>query len=345
MKIAFITGITGQDGSYLSELLLEKDYIVFGLIRRSSNFNTQRIQHIFGNPKLNLRYGDLTDIVSIINILNEIKKLEPEVIEFYNLAAQSFVGTSFRSPLNTSNITGLGTLRILETIRSINPKIKFYQASSSEMFGDVLEKKQNEKTPFNPQSPYAIAKVLGHYSTVNYRESYNLFAVSGILFNHESPFRGEEFVTRKIIIGLINIINQKQKYLELGNIYAKRDWGFAKEYVEIMWRMLQNRKPRDYVVSTGKTYSVKQFIDESTKYLKIKTKWIGKGLNQKLINKKNNRVIIKINKKYFRPSEVNYLRGDSSKAQKELKWKPKTDLKKLVKIMIDEEIKNFNFLS
>ena len=265
--------------------------------------------------------------------------------EVYNLAAQSFVGTSFSSPINTSNITGLGVLRILECIRNNSPKTKFYQASSSEMFGDVLEKKQNEKTPFNPQSPYAIAKVLGHYSTVNYREAYNLFAVSGILFNHESPFRGEEFVTRKIIIGLINIINQKQKYLELGNIYAKRDWGFAKEYVEIMWKMLQNKKPRDYVVSTGKTYSVKQFIDESTKYLKLKTKWIGKGLNQKLINQDNNKVIIKINKKYFRPSEVNYLRGDSSRAQKELKWKPKTNLKKLVKIMIDEEIKNFNFLN
>ena len=339
-KTALITGISGQDAAYLAEFLLKKNYKVIGSDRRSARNSQWRLKRL--NIHNKIIYEDL-ELGELYEAERLFKKYKFD--EVYNLAAQSFVGTSFSSPINTSNITGLGVLRILECIRNNSPKTKFYQASSSEMFGDVLEKKQNEKTPFNPQSPYAIAKVLGHYSTVNYRESYNLFAVSGILFNHESPFRGEEFVTRKIIIGLINIINQKQKYLELGNIYAKRDWGFAKEYVEIMWRMLQSRKPRDYVVSTGKTYSVKQFIDESTKYLKIKTKWIGKGLNQKLINKKNNRVIIKINKKYFRPSEVNYLRGDSSKAQKELKWKPKTNLKKLVKIMIDEEIKNFNFLS
>ena len=339
-KTALITGISGQDAAYLAEFLLKKNYKVIGSDRRSARNSQWRLKRL--NIHNKIIYEDL-ELGELYEAERLFKKYKFD--EVYNLAAQSFVGTSFSSPINTSNITGLGVLRILECIRNNSPKTKFYQASSSEMFGDVLEKKQNEKTPFNPQSPYAIAKVLGHYSTINYRESYNLFAVSGILFNHESPFRGEEFVTRKIIIGLINIINQKQKYLELGNIYAKRDWGFAKEYVEIMWRMLQNRKPRDYVVSTGKTYSVKQFIDESTKYLKIKTKWIGKGLNQKLINKKNNRVIIKINKKYFRPSEVNYLRGDSSKAQKELKWKPKTDLKKLVKIMIDEEIKNYNFLS
>ena len=339
-KTALITGISGQDAAYLAEFLLKKNYKVIGSDRRSARNSQWRLKRLNIHNKIIYEDLELSELYEAERLFKKYK-----FDEVYNLAAQSFVGTSFSSPINTSNITGLGVLRILECIRNNSPKTKFYQASSSEMFGDVLEKKQNEKTPFNPQSPYAIAKVLGHYSTVNYRESYNLFAVSGILFNHESPFRGEEFVTRKIIIGLINIINQKQKYLELGNIYAKRDWGFAKEYVEIMWRMLQNRKPRDYVVSTGKTYSVKQFIDESTKYLKIKTKWIGKGLNQKLINKKNNRVIIKINKKYFRPSEVNYLRGDSSKAQKELKWKPKTNLKKLVKIMIDEEIKNFNFLS
>lgn len=339
-KTALITGISGQDAAYLAEFLLKKNYKVIGSDRRSARNSQWRLKRLNIHNKIIYEDLELSELYEAERLFKKYK-----FDEVYNLAAQSFVGTSFSSPINTSNITGLGVLRILECIRNNSPKTKFYQASSSEMFGDVLEKKQNEKTPFNPQSPYAIAKVLGHYSTVNYRESYNLFAVSGILFNHESPFRGEEFVTRKIIIGLINIINQKQKYLELGNIYAKRDWGFAKEYVEIMWRMLQSRKPRDYVVSTGKTYSVKQFIDESTKYLKIKTKWIGKGLNQKLINKKNNRVIIKINKKYFRPSEVNYLRGDSSKAQKELKWKPKTNLKKLVKIMIDEEIKNFNFLS
>ena len=339
-KIALITGISGQDGAYLADFLLKKKYKVIGSDRRSARNSQWRLKRL--NIDNKIIYEDL-ELGELYEAERLFKKYQFD--EVYNLAAQSFVGTSFSSPINTSNITGLGVLRILECIRNNSPRTKFYQASSSEMFGDVLEKKQNEKTPFNPQSPYAIAKVLGHYSTVNYREAYNLFAVSGILFNHESPFRGEEFVTRKIIIGLINIINQKQKYLELGNIYAKRDWGFAKEYVEIMWKMLQNKKPRDYVVSTGKTYSVKQFIDESTKYLKLKTKWIGKGLNQKLINQDNNKVIIKINKKYFRPSEVNYLRGDSSRAQKELKWKPKTNLKKLVKIMIDEEIKNFNFLN
>ena len=260
--------------------------------------------------------------------------------EVYNLAAQSFVGSSFKSPLNTANITALGVLRILECIRTISPKTKFYQASSSEMFGDVLEKTQNESTPFNPQSPYAISKMFGHFATMNYRISYNLFAVSGILFNHESPFRGEEFVTRKIIKGFINIINGKQKFIELGNIEAKRDWGYAREYVEAMWKMMQNKSPKDYVISTGKTYSVKQFVDEVARYLNFKTKWIGNNpLNKKLINISTNKTLVKINKKFFRPAEVNFLKGDFSKAKKELNWKPKTDFKKLVKIMIDEELK------
>jgi GDPmannose 4,6-dehydratase len=264
--------------------------------------------------------------------------------EVYNLAAQSFVGTSFRSPINTSNITGLGTLRILETIRSINPKIKFYQASSSEMFGDVLEKKQKESTPLNPQSPYAVAKVFAHYLTQNYRKSYGMYATSGILFNHESPLRGEEFVTRKIIINLIKILRKNINCFELGNLYAKRDWGFAKEYVEAIWKMLQMKKPDDYIIATGKTYSIKDFINKATKYLEMDVKWVGSGLNEKLINKENNKTIIKINPKFFRPAEVNTLTGDASKAKKKLKWEPKTNLDELIKIMIDDELKYYNDL-
>ena len=264
--------------------------------------------------------------------------------EVYNLAAQSFVGTSFNSPLNTSNITGLGVLRILETIKAKNKKIKFYQASSSEMFGDVLENFQTEKTPLNPQSPYAIAKVFAHYMTKNYRQSYGMFAVSGILFNHESPLRGEEFVTRKIIIGLIKIINGDLNCLELGNIYAKRDWGFAKEYVEAMWLMLQQKKPEDFVISTGKTYSIKDFINKATKIMNLKTKWTGKGLNEKLINTANGKTIVKINSKFFRPAEVNILKGNASKAKKKLKWMPKTSLENLIKIMINDEIKFYQDL-
>ena len=236
----------------------------------------------------------------------------------------------------------MGVIRILETIREISPKTKLYQASSSEMFGEVLEKFQNEKTPFNPRSPYAVAKVFGHYIIKNYREAYNLYAVSGILFNHESPLRGEEFITRKITSGLIKIINNKIKYLEVGNLYAKRDWGHAKEYVCAMWKMLQQKKPEDYVISTGKTYSVKDFINECIKYLKIKTKWIGKGMNEKLINLDNKKIIIKINKKFFRPTEVDLLIGDSSKAKKKLKWKSKITFEQLVIDMIDSEIMHYN---
>ena len=275
--------------------------------------------------------------------LYDIKRLvqKYKFNEIYNLGAQSFVKSSFNSPLYTSNVTGTSVLKILETIREINPKTKFYQASSSEMYGKVVEKIQNENTNFNPQSPYAIAKVFGHYTTKLYRESYNIFAVSGILFNHESPLRGEEFVTRKITLGLVKIIKGDLKCLELGNIYAKRDWGYAKEYVEAMYKMLQQKKPKDYVISTGKTYSIKQFINYTTKYLGMKTKWVGKGLKEKLINVKNNQTIIKINPKYFRPSEVNFLKGNSKKAKKNLGWYPKTNLKKLIKIMVDEEIKYF----
>ena len=337
-KIALITGVSGQDGSYLAHFLLKKNYKVIGSDRRSARNNQWRLDRLGIKDKL--IYEEL-ELAEVFEIQRLFKKYNFD--EVYNLAAQSFVGSSFNSPLNTANITALGVLRFLECIRTISPKTKFYQASSSEMFGDVLEKIQNEKTPFNPQSPYAISKMFGHFATMNYRLSYNLFAVSGILFNHESPFRGEEFVTRKIIKGFINILKGKQKFIELGNIEAKRDWGYAKEYVEAMWKMLQNKSPKDYVISTGKTYSVKEFVNEVARYLNFRTKWIGKSsLNKKLIHTDTNKVLVKINKKFFRPAEVNFLKGDFSKARKELNWKPRTDFKKLVKIMVDEELKYSN---
>tara|TARA_B100000989_G_scaffold77021_1_gene54696 strand:- start:635 stop:1657 length:1023 start_codon:yes stop_codon:yes gene_type:complete len=338
-KTALITGVSGQDGSYLAQFLLQKNYKVIGTDRRSARSFNWRLKRLGIENKIVFEEMELGEIYEIQRVFNKYK-----FNEVYNLAAQSFVGTSFRSPLNTTNITGLGTLRILETIRSINSKIKFYQASSSEMYGDVIENIQNEKTPLNPQSPYAIAKVLSHYLTKNYRKSYNIYAVSGILFNHESPLRGEEFVTRKVILGLIKILKKDLKVLELGNIYAKRDWGYAKEYVKAMWLMLQQKNPKDYVIATGKTFSIKDFINIATKYLGIRAKWTGKGVNEKLINLENNKVIIKINKKFFRPSEVNFLRGSSKKAQRELNWKPMTDLKDLVKIMVEEELKYYNDL-
>ena len=335
-KLALITGISGQDGAYLAKLLLEKKYKVVGTDRRSARSSNWRLKRLGIENKIIFEEMELGELYEIQRIFKKYK-----FDEVYNLAAQSFVKSSFNSPLNTSNITGLGALRILETIRLIDPKIKFYQASSSEMFGDILSKIQNEKTTLNPQSPYAISKVFAHYSTQNYRSSYNMFAVSGILFNHESPLRGEEFVTRKIIIGLIKILKKEIKYFELGNLYAKRDWGYAKEYVEAMWKMLQQKKPDDYVISTGKTYSIKDFINIATKYLKMDVKWIGHGLKEKLVFKNNNKVIIQINPKFFRPSEVNILIGNSSKAKKKLNWTPKTNLKKLIKIMIDEEKKYY----
>ena len=335
-KTALITGISGQDGVYLAEFLIKKNYKVIGTDRRSARSNDWRLKRLGIQDKVISEEMEIGETFEIDRIFKKYK-----IDEIYNLAAQSFVGTSFKSPLNTSNITGLGVLRILEAIRNYNKKIKFYQASSSEMFGNSFVKRQNEKTPFNPQSPYAISKVFGHFMTQNYRKSYGLYAVSGILFNHESPLRGEEFVTRKIVLGLIKIINNDLKYLELGNINAKRDWGYAKEYVRAMWKMLQQKSPDDYVVSTGKTYSIKHFVNETIKYLNLKTKWIGEGINTKLINLENNNVIIKISSKLFRPAEVNFLEGDSKKAQKKLKWKAKTDLKKLIKIMVDDEIKYY----
>jgi len=334
-KIALITGVSGQDGSYLAELLLKKNYKVIGADRRSARSDMWRLKRLNIHNKITIEEMELSEVYEISRLLKKYK-----FDEIYNLAAQSFVKSSFSSPINTSNTTGLGVLRMLEAIREISPKTKFYQASSSEMFGDVLEKKQSETTPFNPRSPYAVSKLFGHFITKNYRESYNIFAVSGILFNHESPLRGEEFVTRKITKGLIKILQGDLKYLELGNLYSKRDWGYAKEYVVAMWKMLQQKKPQDYVISTGEAYTIKQFINEAIKILKIKAKWTGKGLNEKLVDNKN-KTIIKINKKYFRPAEVDLLIGNSTKAKKELKWIPQIKFKKLVKIMLEEEIKYY----
>ena len=335
-KTALITGVSGQDGAYLANLLLKKNYKVIGSDRRSSRSSLWRLKRLGIEKKVILEELELSELYDIKRLLQKYK-----FDEIYNLGAQSFVKSSFNSPLYTSNVTGTSVLKLLETIREVDPKIKFYQASSSEMYGKVSEKIQNEDTNFNPQSPYAIAKVFGHFTTQLYRESYNIFAVSGILFNHESPLRGEEFVTRKITLGLVKILKGDLNCLELGNIYAKRDWGYSKEYVEAIWKMLQQKKPRDFVISTGKTYSVKQFINETLRFLKIDAKWVGKGLNERLINRENRRTIIKINPKFFRPAEVDILIGDSSKADKFLKWKSKTKLKELVKIMIESELNNY----
>jgi len=333
-KIALITGITGQDGSYLAELLLKKNYIVHGLNRRTSSFNTKRIDHIFQehylkNKNFILHYGDMTDSSSLNRVINSIL---PD--EIYNLAAQSHVYVSFEAPEYTADTIALGTLRILECIRSLmkKKKIKFYNASTSEMFGNSKLTSQNEKTPFAPESPYGAAKLYAHWITKNYRDSYKIFACNGILFNHESPRRGNTFVTQKIITELKKIKDNKNHKLYIGNLYAKRDWGHAKEYVEMQYLMLQNKKPIDYVISTGKNYSVKDFINLVAKKLKMKIRWTGKGLNEKgyLDNKLN----ILVDKKYFRPSEVNSLLGDSSKAARELKWKPKITIHQLIDEMI-----------
>jgi GDPmannose 4,6-dehydratase len=339
-KVALIFGITGQDGSYLAKLLLEKKYLVHGVKRKSSSFNTGRIDDIYRDPhdKTNffLHYGDVSDSLSVLKIVSDVK---PD--EIYNLAAQSHVGVSFEVPEYTANVDGLGTLRILDSIKILNleKKIKFYQAGTSEMFGSSLPP-QNEKTKFYPRSPYGVAKLYAHWITVNYREAYNIFACNGILFNHESPIRGETFVTKKIVTALCKIAQSGSGNLYLGNLYARRDWGHAKDYVVAMWKMLQQKKPKDYVISSGKQYSVKYFIHLVSKELGIKIIWKGKGINEK--GYLNNKTIISIDKKYFRPSEVNSLLGDSSKARKELNWKPYYDIYSLVKDMVAEEIKKIN---
>jgi GDPmannose 4,6-dehydratase len=339
-KIALIFGITGQDGAYLAKLLLKKNYIVYGVKRRSSSLNTKRIDDIYVDPhkKTNffMYYGDLVDSLSVLKI---IKKTNPD--EIYNLGAQSHVKVSFDVPEYTANVDALGTLRILDSIITLkkDKKIKFYQAGTSEMFGHS-KPPQNEKTIFYPRSPYGVAKLYAHWITINYREAYNLFACNGILFNHESPIRGETFVTKKIVNELCKIFMRKSNKFYLGNLYAKRDWGHAKDYVVAMWKILQTKNPKDYVIATGKQYSVKYFVNLVAKELKMQITWKGKGLNEKGYYK--NKAIIEIDKKYFRPSEVDSLLGDPRKARKELNWKPEYNINSLVKEMVKEELKKFN---
>ena len=341
-KIALITGITGQDGSYLAKFLLKKNYQVHGIKRRSSTVNNYRIDEIYKkfyentkSPKFFLHYGDVTDSLNISELVNRI---EPD--EIYNLAAQSHVKVSFETPEYTANADGLGVLRILEAIRRFRKKkIKFYQASTSEMFGGS-KPPQSENTNFIPKSPYGAAKLYGYWITKIYRESYNIFACNGILFNHESPLRGETFVTKKVVMSAVRYTKNKKEVLQIGNLNAHRDWGHAKDYVRNMWVMLQKKKSDDYVISTNTSYSVRKFIELTYRYLGIKIKWIGKGLNEKGIDLKSGNTIIKVNPRYFRPNEVDNLRGNSNKAKKELNWKPKVKFEQLVKEMIDYELKS-----
>ena len=349
IKKAIITGVTGQDGSYLVEFLLKKNYIVHGIKRKSSSFNTSRIDHVFNNKKNRkkffLHYGDLTDTNSI-NAL--IKKISPD--EIYNFAAQSHVGISFEMPEYTTNVNALGALRILDSIKylGLEKKTKFYQASTSELFGEIQEKKQSEKTKFYPKSPYASSKLFSYWITKNYRESYGIFASNGILFNHESPRRGETFVTRKITMGISQLVHGNENSIYLGNIYSKRDWGHAKDYVEMCWRILQHKKPDDFVIATEKQYSVKYFVERCFKFLNIKIKWQGKGLKEtakivkfdskKYPNLKLNQTVIRISKKYFRPNEVNNLIGNTTKAKKIFKWKPKINIDDLIKEMLKSDL-------
>jgi len=339
MKKALITGITGQDGSYLTELLLEKGYEVHGLLRRASTFNTSRIDHLYQDPHVNgvklfLHYGDLSDSSNISRV---IEKVNPD--EIYNLGAQSHVKVSFDMPEYTSDVVALGALRILDAIKDTKIKTKYYQASSSEMFGKVQEIPQKETTPFYPRSPYGCAKVYAYWITVNYRESYDIFATNGILFNHESPRRGGTFVTKKITRGLTRIKMGLEDKLYLGNLESKRDWGYAKDYVEGMWLMLQQDKPDDYVLATGETHSVRECVAATTKALDMEIEWQGEGMQEKGIDKKTGKVIIEIDERYFRPSEVDLLIGDYSKAKKILGWEPKTKFEDLIKIMVDADIK------
>ena len=339
MKKALITGITGQDGSYLAEFLLNKGYEVHGIKRRTSLINTDRIDHLYQDPhetirKFILHHGDLTDATSLIRIIQEV---QPD--EIYNLAAQSHVAVSFEEPEYTANSDALGALRILEAIRilKLEKKTKYYQASTSELYGDVQETPQTEKTPFYPRSPYAVAKLYAYWITVNYREAYGIYACNGILFNHESPVRGETFVTRKITRALARIKLGLQKTLYLGNLNAKRDWGHAKDYVEAQWLMLQKNKPEDFVIATGVQYSVRDFINLASKNLDMKINWKGKGLDE--VGSFNGKDIIKVDPRYFRPSEVETLLGDASKARVILNWMPKISFEELVKEMVEKDLK------
>lgn len=337
MKKALITGITGQDGSYLAEFLLEKDYEVHGIIRRASTFNTQRIDHIFQDPheknvKLHLHYGDMTDSSNLSRL---VEKINPD--EIYNLAAQSHVGVSFEMPEYTSDVDAMGTLRLLDAIKESEVDTKFYQASTSELFGKVQEIPQNEETPFYPRSPYAVAKQYAYWIVKNYREAYDLFAVNGILFNHESPRRGKRFVTRKITQAVVNIVQGNQDRLYLGNMNAKRDWGFAKDYIEMMWLMLQQDSPEDYVAATGETHTVREFVEKAFKHVDVNIEWNGEGINEKGIDSETGKTLVEVDPKYFRPTEVDILIGDPSKAKRKLGWEPKVSFENLVKMMVDSD--------
>jgi GDPmannose 4,6-dehydratase len=343
MKIALITGITGQDGAYLAEFLLKKGYQVHGIKRRSSSFNTERIDHLYtdqhdidpNTPHLTLHYGDLSDSMSIVRIIQQI---HPD--EIYNLGAQSHVAVSFESPEYTADTVGLGALRILEAIRisGLEKKTRYYQASTSELYGKVQQTPQTETTPFYPRSPYAAAKLYAYWITINYREAYGIYACNGILFNHESPIRGETFVTRKITRALARIKLGLQDCLYLGNIDAKRDWGHAKDYVEMQWLMLQQDKPEDFTISTGEQHSVREFVEVAANQVGIKIKWEGKGDEEVGINIKTNKIIIQIDKRYFRPTEVETLLGDSSKAKNKLNWQPKISFQELVSEMMSADL-------
>ncbi len=344
-KVALITGITGQDGSYLAELLLEKNYEVWGIIRRSSSINTGRIDHIFNS--LNLRYGDLSEPVNIMNILNEIKKTyvddDFQRLEVYNLAAMSHVKVSFDMPEYTCDIDAAGTLRILEAIRNCGiplEKVRFYQASTSELYGKVVEVPQKETTPFYPRSPYGVAKLYAYWITKNYREAYDMYTCSGILFNHESPRRTHNFVTRKITLGLDKIISGKQENLVLGNINSLRDWGHAKDYVRGMWMIMQNDTPDDFVLSTNEYHSVREFVEKAFALKGFDIKWKGEGVNEIGYDEKSGRELILVSEKYFRPTEVDELLGDSSKAQHELGWKPTYTFDELVEEMVEHDCSN-----
>lgn len=332
MKRALVTGITGQDGSYLAEFLLDKDYEVYGIMRRKSVVDYGNVEHI--KDKINFIYADMTDVISLINAM-KISKAD----EVYNLAAQSFVATSWEQPMATADIDALGVLNILEAIRTVKPEARFYQASTSEMFGLVQEIPQKETTPFYPRSPYGVAKLYGHWITKNYRESYNLYACSGILFNHESERRGKEFVTRKITDAVAKIKLGEQEFLELGNMDSKRDWGHSKDYVKAMWLMLQQDTPDDYVIATNETRTVREFVETAFRCIDIEIEWNGNGVNEIGIDKGTGKTLVKVNPKFFRPAEVDILIGDSSKAEKFLGWKRDITFEELVKLMVNNDLK------
>jgi len=334
MKKALITGITGQDGAYLSKLLLDKGYEVYGAFRRTSDLHLNRLRYLGVDEKIS--YLPL-ELLEFSNLYKALERIQPD--EFYNLGAQSFVALSFEEPIFTVDVTGMGPLRILEAIRAVNPKIKFYQASSSEMFGKVQTIPQDEKTPFYPRSPYGVAKLTAHWLTVNYRESYGLFACSGILFNHESPLRGMEFVTRKITQAIARMQSGRQEKIVLGNLNSRRDWGYAPEYVEAMWRMLQHPQADDYVVATGETHTIRDFVENAFQAVGVEIRWEGKDVQEKGVDKKSGKVLVEVSPEFFRPAEVELLIGNAQKAEAVLGWKPRTKFQDLVRIMVEADLK------